>query len=442
MALQKRGGTVRSTEHVNTVPVNTVHINTVQEHLAWVFDRVGILQADDVAVRDAHGLTLAEDVCSPLSLPLWDNSAMDGYAVRSADTAGATVANPVSLRVLGEVLAGSSSDPELSAGTAVRIMTGAPVPSDADSVVPVELTSGDQTGSAWAVETVHVEAAVPVGANIRLEGEDVAEGSTLASAGQLLGAARLAALAAAGVTRVSVRRLPRVAVVVTGSELSASGGSLRRGQIPESNSVLITGLLRECGVQTVETHHSTDDPTALAALLSELGERFDAVVTTGGIGPGSHDVVRIALEAEPEVQASRVAVRPAQLQCAGRLGGGAFVFALPGNPVSAAVSFELFVRPALLAMQGRSEVHRIAVPATAVTSWRGVEGRLQVLPVVVARSHETDGEGVFECTPAVNPRGVSHAVGGHGAANGYALVDAERGDVAAGETVSVILVAS
>lgn len=414
---------------------------TVQDHLHWILSRVETLRVEELAVRDAHGLTLAEDVHARVSLPLWDNSAMDGYAVRVADIAAASAENPVPLAVAAEVLAGSAVDPRIEQGGAVRIMTGAPVPSDADAVVPVELTRGDQGEGSWASESVTVLDSVAVGANIRRRGEDIVEGDVLAAAGRLLSAARLAALAAAGIERVLVCQVPRVAVVVTGSELRSSGESLVRGQIPESNSVLITGLLRESGVHAVEVHHSVDDSTALTSLLRELGKRFDVLITTGGIGPGTHDVVRIALEAEPEVRAARVAVRPAQLQCAGRLGGGAFIFALPGNPVSAAVSFELFVRPALFAMQGRRELHRIAVPAVAAVNWRGAEGRLQVLPVVVSGGAGSDGSVGLTCAPAVNPRGVSHAVGGHGAANGYALVEADRGDVVAGETVSVILVA-
>ncbi|QIK62495.1 molybdopterin molybdotransferase MoeA [Leucobacter viscericola] len=414
---------------------------TVREHLSWILERVGVLPAEEVSLREAHGLTLAADVRARFSLPLWDNSAMDGYAVRAADVAGANADSPVALRIVGEVLAGSASDPHLGHGDAVRIMTGAPVPSAADAVIPVENTRGDRDDGSWATDSVLVQAAVAAGVNVRRRGEDIAEGSVLATAGELLGAARLAALAAAGVERVLVRTVPCVAVVVTGSELRGLGESLERGQIPESNSVLITGLLRECGIQTTEVHHSSDEAVSLADLLRELGERFDAVITTGGIGPGTHDVVRIALEAEPEVLATRVAVRPAKLQCAGRLSGGAFLFALSGNPVSAAVSFELFVRPALLAMQGRGEVRRITVPAVAAADWRGAEGVLQVLPVVVRSQAGPDGEAVLSCAPAVNPRGISHAVGGHGAANGYALVDADRGDVVTGETVPVILVA-
>ncbi|QIM16976.1 molybdopterin molybdotransferase MoeA [Leucobacter insecticola] len=409
---------------------------TAEEHVSWILERVTALPEMDVAIGDAHGYTLAEPVLARHPLPLWDNSAMDGYAVRAADVSGASADSPAVLRVTGEVPAGSTADPGIAPGESVRIMTGAPVPSDADAVIPVELTLGDREDSAWAKELVRVIRAAPVGANIRRAAEDTAAGSVLAEAGTRLGAARLAALAAAGVARVRVRRAPRVAVIATGSELRAPGAPLARGQIPESNSLLISGLLRELGIDAVEVRHSADEAVPLAAELSTLAERCDVIITTGGVGPGTHDVVRIALEREPEVRALRVAVRPGQPQCAGRLAGGAFIFALPGNPVSAAVSFELFVRPALLAMQGRAELGRVVHQASAETDWRGTEDRLQVLPVIVRSSADAG----LVCVPAVNPRGVSHAVGGHGASNGYAMIGIGRGDVTAGETVPVVLV--
>ena len=418
---------------------------TVEEHQRWILDAIGRLPVSEVAVASAHDLTLAEDVRARTPLPLWDNSAMDGYAVRIDDIRAASGEAPVRLRVTGEVLAGSSGDPGIGPGDTVRIMTGAPVPSDADAVVPVERTRGDREDGPWAHDTVEILAAAPAGANIRRLGEDTPAGAVLATVGQRLGAGRLAALAAAGVTRVRVRERPRVAVIATGSELRAPGEPLTRGQIPESNSLLIAGLLRELGIEPETVARSADDPLVLAAELRRLAATCDAVITTGGVGPGTHDVVRIALEGEPDVRAVRVAVRPGQPQCVGRLRGpdagdhdGAFIFALPGNPVSAAASFELFVRPALLAMQGRADVHRLRLTARATRDWRGAAHRLQVLPVTISR--DESGTGELHCTPAVDPRGVSHAVGGHGAADGYALVGPERGDVRAGDAVTVVLV--
>lgn len=399
------------------------------QHLA---PRTGLLS---LPVAQAHEHVLAEEVRSPYPLPRWANSAMDGYALRAADAADARPDTPVALRVSGEVVAGSSEDPAIPRGSAVRIMTGAAVPSAADTVIPVEQTLGDREGHPWAESIVRVLRAPVRGANIRPPGEDTPASGLLAAAGGRLTAARCAALAAAGIERVQVRALPRVAVMVTGSELRAPGSSLTRGSIPESNSLLLAGMLREAGIEPVAVLHSQDDADGVRAALTDLSDSCDVIITTGGIGPGTRDVMRIVLEHEPGVVGVRVAVRPGQMQQAGVLAAGSFIFALPGNPVSAAVGFELFVRPMLLAMQGDARTQRIRVHAVAADGWRGAPGRLQVLPV---RVDET--ERGLVCAPAVNPRSVSHSVGGHGSADGYALIEERRGDVAAGETVPVILV--
>lgn len=429
-------------------------------HLEWILARIGELPPVEADLAAAHGLTLAAAAVAAHDLPLWDASAMDGYALRSADAAEASETQSVMLRVTGEVAAGSAADLPLAPGEAVRIMTGAPVPSDADAVVPVELTIGDASGAGgrgdstcahgngdgdgagpgsgrgvWAEHEVQLTAPVERGANVRPRGEDRRRGDLIGAAGDELGALRLSALAAAGIHRVRVRPRPCVAVVVTGAELRAPGAALKRGQIPESNSLLITGLLRELGIEPVAVRVDGDDPALLARTLDEVGAQVDVIITTGGIGPGRHDVVRLAVEGEPAVEAVRVAMKPGQPQCAGRLRAGAWLFALPGNPVSAAVGFEVFVRPALLAMQGRADPHRLRVPATAAAGWRRAPGRVQVLPVRVWNA----GAGLL-CEPTVNARAVSHAVGGQGAANGFAWVPAERGDVAAGDTVEVLLV--
>ncbi len=398
----------------------------------WILSRVRVTESVEIAVARAHGRVLAQRAVAGVDLPLWDASAMDGYAIHSADTNGANSDAPRELRVIGEIEAGSSLDPDLPSGTAVRIMTGAPVPTGADAVVPVELTHGSGPDG-WADDRVRVLRGVDPGANVRRQSEDVVRGETIAHAGEVLGAARLSALAAAGVSEVPVHRVPRVAVVSTGSELRPPGLPLHRGKIPESNSLLISGLLREAGIEADTVEHLADDAATLKRRLTELAADHDAVITTGGVGPGRHDVVRIALESEPDIRSVRVAVRPGQPQCSGVHSAGAFIFGLPGNPVSAAVSFELFVRPALRKMAGIASPARRRNVARATRGWRGKSGVLQVLPVSL-----TETAGGLACAPAVPPRGVSHAVGKHGATDGYALVEPERGDIAAGDLVRVI----
>lgn len=450
------------------------------EHLAWILDELVPLlreagaanRRDELATEEALGTVLAEDARSAHPLPLWTNSAMDGYAVRSADVRGASPEAPVELRVLGEIAAGSSWDPPLAPGEAVRIMTGAPVPGAADAIVRVERTAGG-----WADGIVRVVAEVVPGTDLRFSGEDLATGSLVARAGDQLTAPRASALVAAGVSRVRVHPALRVAVIVTGAELQAPssaasrfGDASVRGMIPESNSLLIRGLLEECGIRAPHIEHCPDDAAVLRARLDALAGSADVIITTGGIGPGTHDVVGAVLDGETEVRTVHLAMRPGKHQRAGRLAGGAGIFALPGNPVSAAVAFELFVRPALRAMQGIMRPLRPRLAARAAVGWRGSAGSLQVLPVrfetVPDRpepraadrgdgpsddalsfgagllSFDSDalsgGGGELRCTPAVHARRVSHSVGGFGAAEGYALVGAGRGDIAFGELVTVI----
>lgn len=424
-----------------------MHISA-EAWIEWVHAEIGRVDTARLPIADAHGRTLAQAVRAAHDLPLWDNSAMDGYAIRAEDTAGASVEAPATLIVTGAVRAGSSDDARIVPGTAVRIMTGAPVPSDANTVAPVELTvagASPHSGvhpEAWDRTSIRLEDPVSEGANIRRRGEDVRAGSTIALAGDLLTGARLSALAAAGVREVAVSEVPRVAVLVTGTELTDGASPLRRGEIVESNSLLISGLLRECGIPPFEVRRCGDTTAEVRAAFDDLGERCDMIISTGGIGPGSHDVVRIVAKAETGVRATRVAMRPGQPQCAGRLASGAWLFGLPGNPVSAAVSFELFVRPALLALQGRTHTQRRRIPGVAAVGWRGARERLQVLPVTLD-DPQVPRDGVpapLPCRPAVNPRGVSHAVGGHGAVQAYALVGPDRGDIEAGESVELLLV--
>lgn len=418
------------------------------EYLRSILAQIHPTASERISIADAFGLALAEPVSAGFDLPRWDSSAMDGYAVRATAIASAAEEAPVSLRIVGEVAAGSGLDPVLDSGTAARIMTGAPLPSAADSVVPVELTLGEGNNDGtpagtrnepggvmvWAENIVRVLQPVAAGANVRRQGEDVKQADQLARAGDTLGAARLSALAAAGVSTVAVHRNPRIAIVTTGSELRQPGDALRRGEIPESNSLLISGLLREAGFVATTVEHCADSAEELSEHLTQLAASHDVVITTGGVGPGRHDVVRIALSSEPRMRSVRVAVRPGQPQCSGRHSAGAFIFGLPGNPVSAAVSFELFVRPALRKLAGHTKQERQRFTATVEHGWRGKTGRLQVLPVTLRH-----GEAGLQCSPAVAAQRVSHSVGQHGLTDGYALVESERGDVAAGETVDVIL---
>jgi len=309
---------------------------TIDEALALVLARVAPLPAENVSIAQAAGRVLAEAAVARIDLPPFDSSAMDGFAVRAADTPGR-------LTVVGQSAAGSPADRELGAGEAIVISTGAVVPAGADAVVPVERTTGD----------VEVER-VALGDNVRPRGGDVRAGAVVAGGGSFLTPARVGALAAAGVAAVRCRRRPRVTVLATGSELRPPGEPLAPGEIYESNTVLLGAQLASAGAVVTVLDPVGDDAAATRAAL-ERGLEGDVLVTSGGVSVGPHDLVRGALaDLGAEEVLWRVAVKPGK-PVAFAVRGATLVFGLPGNPVSSLVDFELFVRPALLALQGARE---------------------------------------------------------------------------------------
>ncbi|RLK52925.1 molybdopterin molybdotransferase [Microbacterium telephonicum] len=407
-------------------------LRTVEEQLADVLAAVRPLDAVRMPAADALGATLREPVRAAVDIPVFDNSAMDGFAVRHADVAGARPDAPVALRVVADLPAGSADDPPLRPGEAARIMTGAPVPADADAIVPFEATVG---GLADSLTTVTVrEAPNGVGAHIRRAGDDLRAGDVVLAPGVRLDAFQVAAVAAAGVADVVVARRPRVAVISTGSELVAAGAPLRRGQIPESNGILLAGLVADAGGEVVARLSVDDEGGALRDALAGLTggapeRRPDMVVFSGGVSAGAFEVVRIELAGT--MTFSRVAMQPGKPQGFGVLPDGTLLFGLPGNPVSAAVSFEVFVRPALLRMQGRARVQRPVLRVPAAVGWRTPPGRRQYLPAVV--------DDALTVRPATAGGSGSHLAGGLGRAHALAIVPAETEAVAPGDLVDVVL---
>ncbi|WP_203580346.1 molybdopterin molybdotransferase MoeA [Microbacterium hibisci] len=411
-------------------------LRTVEEHLADVLAAAAPLPGERVQLADAHGRTLVEPVRAAVDIPVFDNSAMDGFAVRFADVTDAAPGAPASLRVVADLPAGTAADPALDRGEAARIMTGSPVPSDADAIVPFEDTAGGLADSLGSISVLRAPRAQ--GAHIRRAGEDARVGDEILPAGALLGALQVAAAAAAGAAEVVVARRPRVAVISTGSELVEPGSPLRRGQIPESNSVLLAALATDAGAEVVRRASVPDEPGELDALLAEVTDAgspraADVVVFSGGVSAGAYEVVKTTLART--MVFSKVAMQPGKPQGFGRLhDNGALLFGLPGNPVSAAVSFEVFVRPALLQLQGRRTLERPVMALPAASAWRTPPDRRQYLPVVIDRS---DPRG-WRVGPATS--GGSHLAGGLGRAEAYAVVPAEVEAVAAGDVVDVMLI--
>ncbi|WP_193596951.1 gephyrin-like molybdotransferase Glp [Microbacterium sp. YJN-G] len=406
-------------------------LRTVEQQLEIVLAAVRQHPAIEVPIDQALGLTLRTDARAASPVPVFDNSAMDGFAVRYADISAATPEHPVTLRVIADIPAGSDLDPAIAAGEAVRIMTGSPAPTDADAIIPFEDTAG---GLADSLETAVVQRAPKArGAHIRRAAEDIAAGTVVLTAGTRLGPLQLAALASAGIARVEVSPRPRVAVVSTGSELVEPGAPLRRGQIPESNSILLAGLVTEAGAEVVlrrVVDDEGDGPADAVAEAQRLGA--DAIVFSGGVSAGAYEVVRQSLGESMEF--AKVAMQPGKPQGFGVTGGGMLLFGLPGNPVSAAVSFEAFVRPALLHLQGRNGIHRPRTHLPAGTGWRTPLARRQYLPAVIDRTDPARPV----VRPATSGGSGSHLSAGLGTAEAYAIVPAETEQVSAGDPIEVM----
>ena len=341
------------------------------------------LEPRELSSSDALGLVLAADVVSTGPIPPFANTAMDGYAVRAYDTVGATN-TPVRLRVVGELPAGHAPTIPVGNGEAIRIMTGAPMPDGADAIVMVELTERD------GIDGVFVRHEAREGDHVRRAGGDVGPGEVVFRAGTLLGPAHLGVLASIDVSRVLVYRRARVGVLSTGDELVESG-ALSPGKIRDANRPMLLALLEQAGVEAVNLGMALDDEAAMTATLEDALARCDAVITSGGVSVGDYDYMSATLEriaAEDPDNRSRVswyqvAIRPAKPLCFGVLRGRP-VFGLPGNPVSSLVSFELFARPALLTMMGRSDPFRTEVTARAEYAFaRKPDGKLHLDRVTV-----------------------------------------------------------
>jgi molybdopterin molybdotransferase len=401
-------------------------VRSVEEHLDSILEAVAPLPPLNLQLLDAHGCLLVEDVKADGDLPAFDNSAMDGYAVRLTDVAGASTEFPAVLPVVDDIAAGKVGTQRIVSGVCARIMTGAPVPAGAEAVVPVEWTDG-------GVATVRITRAPQPGANIRPRGDDVRAGELLLQSGRRLGAPQIGLLAAIGRDRVRVRPRPRAVVFSTGDELVEPGLPLSGGAIYDSNSYLLTPAAREAGAVAYRVGILSDDPQQLLGAIEDQLVRADLVVTTGGVSAGAYDVVKEVLSRLGTVSFGQVAMQPGRPQGFGTIGpDGTPIFTLPGNPVSAYVSFEVFVRPAIRRMLGVEPLHRPVVKATCAQDLPSVAGRRQYARGWLERSGDE---------PVVRPVGgaPSHLIGDLAHANCFIVVPEYVREVAAGETVDVMV---
>ncbi|WP_405810661.1 molybdopterin molybdotransferase MoeA [Streptomyces sp. NBC_01520] len=360
---------------------------SVDEHLDDILAAVRPLEPIELQLPDAQGCVLVEDVMVEVALPPFDNSSMDGYAVRISDIEGASEEFPAVLTVIGDVAAGDgglADGRSVGPGEAARIMTGAPLPAGAEAVVPVEWTDGGTgQGPADAMRAhseapegasgeVRVHRPAEAGAHVRARGSDVQPGDLALRAGSVVGPPQIGLLAAIGRSTVKVRPRPRVVVLSTGSELVQPGEELTGGRIYDSNSFALTAAARDAGAIAYRVPAVADDAETLRATIEDQLIRADIVVTTGGVSVGAYDVVKEALtsvgdEDEPGsgIDFRKLAMQPGKPQGFGTIGPDHTpLLALPGNPVSSYVSFELFVRPAIRALMGLDDVHRPTATAT------------------------------------------------------------------------------
>jgi molybdopterin molybdotransferase len=404
-------------------------LSSVEAYRAAILAAITPLAPASLELADAEGCVLAEDVTAAVALPSFDNSGMDGYAVRAADVAGAAEDSPATLPVTGEVAAGDIGAYRLAPGTAIRIMTGARLPAEADAVVPVEWTDG---GAARVV----IRRAAEPGNAVRYAGGDAAEGETLLTAGTRMRPMQIAVAASAGRSAVTVRPRPRVVVLSTGDELTEPGSPLVPGRIWDSNSYMIAAAAREAGAVAYRRSGVPDDPEGVLPALEEQLAHADLLITTGGVSMGGeHDVVKAALRELGTVTFRKVAMQPGMPQGFGVIGQdgagakrGVPIFTLPGNPVSAYVSFQMFVRPALAALQGTDDLSLRSVRATLTGPVRSPSGRRSYLRAVLDGSKVTplSGQG-------------SHQIAYLGRANALIVVPERETRLPADEEVDVLV---
>jgi molybdopterin molybdotransferase len=402
-------------------------VKSVDAHLADILGVVAPLPALELTLAEAHGCVLAEDVYARGSLPPFDNSSMDGYALRSADVARASAAAPVALPVVGDIPAGSPTRLRVQPGFSARIMTGAPVPDGADAVVPLEWTDN---GTA----EVRVLREAAAGQFIRRAGEDVAAGSLVLAAGSHLGAAQVGLLAAAGRASVVCRPRPRVVVVSTGSELVDAGVPLGHGQVTDVNSYTLAAAAREAGATVYRVGLVRDDSRLLLDTLEDHLIRADLLVTSGGVSVGAYDIVKDVLSRLGTVAFDRVAMQPGMPQGFGTIGPDQVpIITLPGNPVSALVSFEVFVRPALRRMLATEPLFRPEVIAVPTEDLHSPEGKRQYVRVFLKRQPDA----AITATPTGGPG--SHLLAGFAAANALLVVPEAMTHVPAGSPLPAML---
>lgn len=406
---------------------------TVREALALILSRVSILPAEEVALSEALGRVLAAPAVAEDDLPPFANSSMDGYAVRAIDLASANPEAPVRLRVVGDIAAGASPTVEIGEGMAARIMTGAPLPRGADAVVPVEDTDEPWRDAERPLpEQVAIKRSLRPGDYVRYPGEDIHAGETVIAPGSALRPQEIGVLAALGLDRVMVVRRPRVGVLATGDELVEVSAPLSPGKIRNSNSYAQAAQVRALGGEPVELGIAKDKVADVRRKLEEAASLgVDLLISSAGVSVGAYDVVKEVLDASGDVAFWRVRMRPGKPLAFGEYGGIPYL-GLPGNPVSAMVSFETFARPTILKMGGHRLLERPRVRAVLLEDIRS-DGRESYIRAIVSRE---EGRYVARTTGSQG----SHVMTSLTKANALVVVPEGVKEVASGNELDAVMI--
>ncbi len=415
---------------------------TVEQALQKILDVVSILDVENAPVMETLGQVLAEDIISEITVPPWDNSAMDGYAVRSENTRGAGQNTPKTLKVIDTVIAGGISKKEVTPGTAIRIMTGAPIPQGADSVIQFENTDDAKNKDVSLNQTpeqVNIYAAATPGQNIRHSGEDVAKGKLVLKKGTVMRPAEIGLAASIGRSHVRVIRRPVVAVLSTGNELTEVDKPLSAGRIYDSNTYSIAALVKRYGCVPKILGIARDDEKDLVKKLKQAQDT-DILLTTGGVSMGDYDMVKDILARDGEMVFWKVRVKPGKPLAFGKIKGkdkngkpkSVPHLGLPGNAASCMVSFELFVRPALLKMMGKVNLAKPTISAIIEDTVKNDAGRRIYDRAIIEKRN---GHYYARLT---GPQG-SGMITSMSLANGLVLIPEENGGVKKGDTVQALM---
>lgn len=399
---------------------------TVEQHLERILRALGPLQAYDQPIVESMGLPLADDVVARHDLPRFSHAALDGYAVNNDDIAAASAADPTELQVAGEVKAGSTKPFAVAPGSAVRIASGAPLPSGTDTVVPLADTDGGSL-------RVRIDRTHPVGRNVRKAGEDVRSGTEILPAGTVIGSREIGLLAALGHARVLARPRPRVVILSTGAELRNPGDDLGIDSVYDANSYMLAAAVRTAGAIAYRVGVVPDSPRSFLAALHDQLVRADLIITSGGLSDGDHDVVKKALKVQGDVSFHTVAMEPGSEQGFGLVGDDQTpLLAVPGDPVAAYASFEVFVLPALRRMMGLMPYRRPLVHAVLAADVRSIAGRREYV-----RAHFEVTHRGAKVTP-LEGRG-SHRIGGLAQTNAFVVVGDDETALNLGDTVRTLV---